>query len=345
MKAACIRSYGDVSVLNYEDIPNPAPGRGEIAIDVKAAALNHLDIWIRKGRPGLKHVFPHVLGSDASGIVAELGEGVTNVAVGDAVILNPGVNPVEDEYTLRGEHSISTSYGIMGQARSGTFAQRIVAPAVCAYPKPAHLTFEQAAALPLAHLTAWRMLMSRAQLKPGETVLIHGIGGGVAIAALQFARLASAECIVTSSSDAKLARAKELGACHTINYRSTPDVAAAVRELTQGRGVDVIIDSVGAGTWPINFAAARKGGRIVHCGATSGMEATVNMAALYWSQLTIMGSTIGSHEEFRQMLQAVKASGLVPVIDQTFPLAEARAAQARMEAGDQFGKIVLSPMG
>lgn len=341
MKALTIHENGGPEVVRFEEIPDPKPGRGEVLIRVKSAGLNHLDIWVRKGRPGAEVKAPHVLGSDASGVVAEVGEGVLNVKVGDEVVLNPGVNTEETEWTLRGQHSECPTFGIFGLSRPGTFAEKVVAPTINVYPKPKHLSWNEAAALPLAHVTSWRMVMSRAKFVPGETVLIHGIGGGAALAALQFASAAGGETIVTSSSDEKLARAKNLGARHTINYKSNPDVAAAVLEITGGRGVDVIIDAVGAATWPINFDAARKGGRIVHCGVTTGFEVTANIQKLYWKQLTVMGSTMGSQEEFRQMLRAVEVSEIQPVIDSVEPLERGREAMDRMEAGEQFGKIVL----
>jgi NADPH:quinone reductase-like Zn-dependent oxidoreductase len=218
----------------------------------------------------------------------------------------------------------------------------VAVPAVNLFPKPAHLAFAEAAALPLAHVTAWRMLMTRAQLRPGETVLIHGIGGGVALAALQIARLAGASVMVTSSSDEKLARARELGAAQAVNYRESPDVGKAVRDLTGGRGVDVIVDTVGAATWSANFAAIRPGGRIVTCGVTTGDAAETPLQSLYWNQASVLGSRLGSQEDFRLMLLAVAAAGVKPVIDREFPLDCAPDALARMEAGEQFGKIVLT---
>jgi NADPH:quinone reductase-like Zn-dependent oxidoreductase len=341
MQALTIHENGGPEVVRFEEIPDPKPGRGEVLVQVKSAALNHLDIWVRKGRPGANVKAPHVLGSDASGVVAEVGEGVSTVKVGEEVVLNPGVNSEETEWTLRGQHSECPTFGILGLSRPGTFAEKVAVPAINVYPKPKHLGWNEAAAMPLAHLTAWRMLFSRAQFVPGETVLIHGIGGGVALSALQFARKTAGEVIVTSSSEEKLARAKKLGAQHTINYKTTPDVAAAVLEITGGRGVDVIIDAVGAATWPINFDAARKGGRIAHCGVTTGFEVTANIQKLYWKQLSVLGSTMGSQEEFRQMLRAVEAAGIEPVIDSVEPLERGREAMDRMEAGDQFGKIVL----
>jgi NADPH:quinone reductase-like Zn-dependent oxidoreductase len=230
----------------------------------------------------------------------------------------------------------------LGLSRPGTFAEFVSVPATNVYPKPPHLDFNKAAALSLAHLTAWRMLFTRAQLKKDELLLIHGIGGGVALAGLQLALLAGAKVIVTSSSDQKLSRAIELGASHGINYKTVDDLASAVMELTQGQGVDVVMDTVGAATWPVDFSVVRRGGRIVLCGVTSGAAAQLNLQQLYWNQLTIMGSTMGSDDDYRQMLNAVSHAHLEPVVDSMYPLQSARDAMAKMEQGMQFGKIVLS---
>lgn len=342
MKAAVIYENGGLDQVQIAEVPAPAAARHQVVVAVKAAALNHLDIWIRKGRPGVKLPSPHILGSDAAGTVVEVGEEVTGVAVGDEVVVNPGVSCMRCAACLRGEQSTCESYGILGTVCPGTFAERVAVSAINVAPKPSHLSWEEAAALPLAYLTAWRMLFTRACVQPGETVLIHGIGGGVALAALQLIQMTGASAIVTSSCNEKLARAEALGARQLHNYREDPDVAAAVLQGTQGAGVDVVIDTVGAGTWPINFAACRKGGRIVHCGVTSGATVETNISALYWKQLSVFGSTMGSHEDFRRLLNAVQASGLRPVLDQVFPLDAARDAQQRMERGEQFGKIVLS---
>ena len=341
MKAVTIREHGELDVMRVEDIPEPAPGDFEVLLGVRAAALNHLDIWVRKGGRGRTVEGVHVLGSDGAGVVEGIGAKAHGVSVGDEVIVNPAVSCGCCEYCLRGEQSECPDFGLIGAMRPGTFAEKVVVPAECVLPKPEHLTWEEAAALPLAYVTAWRMLMTRARLRPGETVLIHGIGGGVALAGLQWAKLAGAEVIVTSSSDEKLARAQGLGADHTINYRTTPDVAARVREITGGRGVDIAFDAVGAATWPVDIAAVRKGGRVVICGVTTGAEAATNLQAVYWNQLTLLGSTMGSQEDFRQMLRAATVSGLKPVVDRVYPLDQARDAMARMEQGEQFGKVVL----
>ena len=281
-----------------------------------------------------------MLGSDAAGVAAELGSGTHGVNVGDEVVLNPGLSCGCCESCRRGQQSECESFSIVGTTTPGTFAEKVAVPFYNVFPKPAHLNFDEAA-LPLAYQTAWRMLMTRAAVRPGETVLMHGIGGGVALAALQLAKLAGAEVIVTSSSDEKLSKAGALGADHTVNYRSVDSVATAVKDITGGRGVDVVIDTVGASTWDANFNLVRRGGRIVLCGVTTGAEAPTNLRALYWNQVTIMGSTMGSHEDFRQMIKAVAASKLKPVIDSVRPLKNVRAAMGRMEAAEQFGKIVL----
>jgi NADPH:quinone reductase-like Zn-dependent oxidoreductase len=340
MKAAAIRGHGDADVIELLDLPDPAPGEGQVVVEVRSAALNHLDIWVRKGGRA-KIPLPHVLGSDAAGVVAQLGAGVTGLDVGDPVVVNPGLACGRCDYCLRGQQSECSSFGIVGLTAPGTFAEKVVVPAANVRPKPAHLSFDQAAGLSLAYLTAWRMLMTRARLRPGETVLIHGIGGGVAVAGLQLARLMGGEVIATSSSDAKCRRAAELGASRTINYRQTPDVATAVRDFTNGLGVDVVLDTVGAATWQTNFDAVRRGGRIVHCGVTTGAQTTVSIQQLYWNQITVMGSTLGGAEDFRLLLRAVASAKLVPVVDSVEPLANARAAIGRMEEGKQFGKIVL----
>lgn len=328
-------------MVRIEDIPEPEINENEVLVEVRSAGLNHLDIWIRKGGRSSKSAGPHVLGSDASGVVAAVGERVKGVNVGDEVILNPGLSCGLCDYCRRGEQSECVSFGILGLSRQGTFAERVAVPGRNVAPKPSHLSFNEAGAFVLAQLTAWRMLMTRAQLRPGQMVLIHGIGGGVAVCALQLAKLAGARAIVTSSSDEKLERASRLGADHTINYKAVDDVAQSVRDLTNGIGVDIIIDTVGAATWPIDFSAVRRGGKVVLCGVTSGAEAVTNLQALYWNQLTIMGSTMGSDEDFRQMVEAVAAAELRPVIDSVMPLENIKDAMGKMETAGQFGKIVL----
>jgi NADPH:quinone reductase-like Zn-dependent oxidoreductase len=343
VKAAVIYENGDLDKIRLADVPNPEPGEDEVVIEVRAASLNHLDIWVRKGRPGLELSMPHVLGSDAAGVVVDIGRSVMTVEVGDEVVVNPGLSCGWCEYCLRGQQSECLNFGIVGMSCPGTFAELVAVPAKNVHRRPAHLSWEESAAFPLAYVTAWRMLMSRARLQVGETVLIHGIGGGVALAALQIAKTANARVCVTSSSNDKLLRAKEFGADHTINYETVDDVAAAVRDWTDGRGVDVIVDSVGAATFPVNLNAARRGGRIVHCGVTTGAQAQINLSALYWNHLNVMGSTMGSNEDFRQLVEAIDAARLKPIIDSVEPLERIRYATERMERGEQFGKIVVTP--
>ncbi|MHC4432694.1 MAG: zinc-binding dehydrogenase, partial [Planctomycetota bacterium] len=310
-------------------------------LEVRSAGLNHLDIWVRKGRGVAERSEPQILGSDAAGVVIAVGSRVTGVDIGDEVILNPGLSCGCCDYCKRGEQSECPSFGIVGISRQGTFAEQVAVPARNVAPKPSHLSFNEAGAFVLAQLTAWRMLMTRAKLRPGQTVLIHGIGGGVALYALQLAKLASARAIVTSSSDQKLERARQTGADETINYNAVDDVAQCVKDLTSGMGVDIVIDTVGAATWPIDFSAVRRGGKIVLCGVTSDAKAVTDLRALYWNQLTIMGSTMGSDEDFRHMVEAVTAARLRPVIDSAMPLEDIKDAMSKMETAEQFGKIVL----
>jgi NADPH:quinone reductase-like Zn-dependent oxidoreductase len=341
VKAAVITEYGGIEKVNVTEVSKPKPGAGEVLIQVKSAALNHLDIWVCRGRPGAKKDGPHILGSDASGVVADVGTGVSGISVGQEVIINPGLSCGICEYCRRGEQSECALFDIVGLGHQGAFAEYVVVPASNVYPKPAHLDFNEAAALPLAYVTAWRMLMTRAGLTPGQTVLIHGIGGGVALAALQLTKMAGAVAIVTSSSDDKLEKTKKLGADHIINYKNK-DVSAAVRDITVGRGVDIAFDTAGAATMPMNFEVVRRGGKIVICGVTSGPKVELNLQALYWNQLSIMGSTMGSNDDFLKMLMAIDAGKLKPVVDSVFPLAKVRDAMTKMESGTQFGKIVLN---
>jgi len=340
MKAAVIREHGGPEVIALEQLPDPKPEPSEAVVELRAAALNHLDIWVRRGgRAALTG--PHVLGSDGAGVVSARGDLVRGIEVGQEVVINPALSCGRCEFCRSGQQSLCADFGIVGMNRAGTFAEKIAVPAGCLWPKPAHLSFEEAAGVGLAYVTAWRMLMTRAALKPGETILIHGIGGGVACAALQIAKLCSARVIATSSSDEKLKKAAQIGADELINYRTTSDVAGRARQFTGGRGADIAFNTVGAAAWPVDFRALRRGGRLVICGVTTGAEAPTDLRALYWNQLSILGSTMGSDEDFRSMLAFVTAARLRPVTDRIVPLDEVRAATERMEAGLQFGKIIL----
>jgi NADPH:quinone reductase-like Zn-dependent oxidoreductase len=340
MKAAVIRQNGGPDVVHVEDIPNPQPAADEVLVRIRYAGLNHLDIWARKGRPGAQMQWPHVLGSDGAGMVESVGNQVKHVKSGDSVVVYPGLGCGHCEACEKGEISLCPQFGIVGLGRSGTFAEYVALPAGNVFPKPSRLSDEEAGGFVLAYLTAWRMLMTRALVRPGDTILIHGVGGGVALCALQFAKLAGAEVIVTSSSAEKLERATKLGADSVINYK-TENVTQRVRDLTGGRGVDVVIDSVGAATWSLDLACVTKGGRVVLCGVTSGATAETDLRSVYWNQLTLMGSTLGSLGDLRQMFKAVAAAKLNPIVDEVFPLTRVRDAIEKMEAGRQFGKIVL----
>ncbi len=341
MRALCFAQHGGPSQLGIAERPMPRPGPGEVVVRVRAAALNHLDLFVLRGMPGIPVELPHIGGADGAGTVAEVGEGVTGWRVGDEVVLNPGLWCGACEFCLRGEESLCVRYGIVGEHVDGTFAEHVKVPAVSLGARPPHLSWEEAGAFGLTFLTAWRMLMTRARLTTGETVLIHGVGGGVALAALAIAKRAGAAVFVTSGSDEKLARAKAMGADHTINYTSS-DVAREVRSLTAKRGVDVVVESVGAATWTISLRSAAKGGRIVTCGATTGPNPPEEVRLIFWNQLSILGSTMGSRRDFDAMLGAVGEGKMRPALDEVLPLERGREAYERMAGGKQFGKLVLS---
>jgi zinc-binding alcohol dehydrogenase/oxidoreductase len=315
VKAIRIHADGGPEVLRYEDVPDPVPGDGEVLVELRAASLNHLDVWIRKGLPSVPK--PRILGADGAGVIAGTHE---------RVVLNPAVE--------RGGRM-----GILGETTDGTHAELIAVPRDFVHPIPAGISFEEAAAFPLVFETAYRMLVTRAQLRSGEWVLVWGIGGGVATAALAIAKAVGANVVVTSSSEAKLARARELGADAGLNH-ATDDVVAAVKELTGG-GAHVVVDDVGEATWKRTLDAARPEGRIVVCGATTGPNPPAALHRVWWKQLSILGSTMGTPADFKGAYDLVAAGKAKPVVDRVFPLAEVAAAHERLEAGEQFGKIVL----
>jgi NADPH:quinone reductase-like Zn-dependent oxidoreductase len=323
VKAIRIHEDGGPEVLRYEDAPDPIPGPGEVLIALEAASLNHLDIWLRRGLPSAPK--PRILGADGAGVVAALGEGVDRFAEGDKVVINPGL----DEGAR-----------IVGEHMDGTHAELIALPADYVYPIPDALSYEEAAAFPLVFETAYRMLVTRAGLQDGEWVFVWGIGGGVATASLQVAKALGARVIVTSSSDEKLARARELGADAAVNHAEA-DVAAAVREATEGHGADVVVEHVGEATWKTSLQVAAPGGRVTVCGATSGPNPPANLHRIWWKQLTVLGSTMGTQEDFRGVYELVASGRAKPVVDGIFPLAEAAAAHEHLEAGRQLGKVVL----
>jgi NADPH:quinone reductase-like Zn-dependent oxidoreductase len=317
MKAIRIHEDGGPEVLRYEDAPDPEPGPGEVLVRLRAASLNHLDLWIRKGLPSVPK--PRILGADGAGVREDTGE---------RVVINPGIEH-GDRITVVGEHM------------DGTHAELVALPESNVYPLPDEIPFEQAAAFPLVFETAYRLLVTKAQLREGEWVLLWGIGSGVATAGLAIAKARGAKALVTSSSDEKLERARELGADAAVNH-ANGDVRAAVAEATDGNGVDVVLEHVGEATWQSSLQAARPGGRVAVCGATSGPNPPAALHRIWWKQLTIYGSTMGTRGDFEGAYELVKSGRAKPVVDSVFPLAEAQGAHERMEAAHQFGKIVLA---
>ncbi len=354
MNAAYIVAHGGPEVLRYGTLPDPHPGPGEVRVAVQAAALNHLDLWVRNGIPGVEVRFPRVLGADGTGTIEALGPGAVEalrrqpapagterpLSEGDRVVLDPGLSCGICEFCARGDENLCIRYRLLGEHADGTLAGRVVVPAANVYPAPARLTPEQCAAFPLVYLTAWRMLRVRGRLVPGETVLVHGVGGGVAGAALQIAVAAGGRVMVTSSSVGKLARALGLGAERGVDY-TREDVRVAVREWTAKRGVDLVIDSVGGPAWSLGLDAVARGGRIVTCGATAGGDPPARINRIFWKQVDVLGSTMGNRADFRALLDRLAAGELEPIVDSVFPLSRAAEAMARLESGAQFGKVVL----
>jgi NADPH:quinone reductase-like Zn-dependent oxidoreductase len=343
VRALTISAHGGLDKLEYrEDVPVPQVPPGHVRVRIRAAALNHLDLFVVQGLPGVKIVPPWVMGADGAGRI-EVGDG--EFAAGDAVVINPGISDRTCEYCLAGEQSLCSRVRLLGEHMPGTFADTIVVPtqnvakididAGCADDH-----FVKAAAFPLAGITAWRMMVTRARVQPGEDVLIWGIGGGVALACLQIAKLIGARAWVTSSSEAKLAHAKKLGADETLNYKTT-DVAKEIRQRTGKRGVDVVVDNVGQATWQQSLSSLRKGGRLVTCGATSGPNAEIDVRKLFWNQYDIMGSTMGNDSEFAAVVGEFNSGNLTPEVDSVYDLADGRKAFEHLKNAEQFGKIVL----
>lgn len=343
MKALTISAHGGLDQVVWRDdvAPPVLHSAHDVRVRVAAAALNHLDLFVVGGLPGVTIVPPWVLGGDGMGVVESVGSAVKSVAAGDRVLINPGISDRTCEYCAAGEQSLCVRFGLLGEHRPGTFAEEVVVPEFNLRRVPAGVSNERAAAFTLATLTAWRMLVTRAQVQPGEQVLIQGIGGGVALAALQIAKLRGARVWVTSGSDEKLAKAAALGADETLNHRIV-DVAREVRARTGKRGVDVVVDSVGAATWGQSLGALGKRGRLVSCGATSGPVVETDMRRMFWNQWTLMGSTMGNDVEFDAIVAELGAGRLVPPVDAVFPLAEGRRAFERLAGKEQFGKVVLS---
>jgi NADPH:quinone reductase-like Zn-dependent oxidoreductase len=345
VRGLTISAHGGLDQIEYRtDLPKPEPRHGEIRVRVKAAALNHLDLFVVAGMPGVKIVPPWILGADATGVIDAIGDlhGISDnqLKVGDSVIINPGLSDHTCEFCLAGEHSACVNFGMLGEHSPGTLAEYIVVPARNARSIPKDRPVEQAAAFTLSTLTAWRMVVNRARVKKTDNVLIWGIGGGVALAALEIVRTIGATTWVTSHSDEKLALARGLGADNVINY-STTDVGKEIRVRTNKRGVDVVLDTVGEATWAQSLGALGRRGRLVTCGATSGPIVQMDVRRLFWYQWDIMGSTMGNDSEFDAVASEFSDGHLLPLVDSVFDISQGRQAFERLQSGQQFGKIVV----
>ncbi len=343
MKAVVVHEHGDVDKLVFEERPDPEPRPDEVLVRVRATAMNHLDTWVRRGVPGHAYPLPMIPGCDVAGEVVGRGELVADsVADGARVAVSPGLSCMRCPACLSGRDQLCRKYGILGETRDGGYAELVAVPAANLLPMPDGMSFEDAASVPLVFLTAWHMLVDRAALRPGETVLVHAAGSGVGSAAIQIARLWGARVIATAGSDAKLAKARELGADETINYTET-DFAKEVKRLTDRRGVEVVFEHTGSATFPGSMKSLAWAGRLVTCGATSGHEATVDLRAVFFKSISILGSTMGSKGEMHEIWKHVGAGRLRPVIDRVMPLEQVREAHRHMAERAQFGKIVLTP--
>jgi NADPH:quinone reductase-like Zn-dependent oxidoreductase len=343
MKAVVFSEHGGPEVLRYTEVPEPqigAPNVNDVLVRVRACALNHLDLWVRGGLPGVTIPLPRIPGSDISGEVAKVGANVSHVKVGERVLLSPGISCGHCPQCLAANDSMCRDYTLFGYMVDGGYAEYVRSPSVNVIPMPPGLSFEEAAAIPLVFLTAWHMLITRAKLKPSEDVLILGAGSGVGSAAIQIAKVTGARVIATAGSEEKLAKAKELGA-HDVIQHSKQDIAAEVKRLTNRRGVDVVFEHVGQATWEHSVRSLAVGGRLVTCGATTGYEGKIDLRYLFTRQLSILGSFMGSKAELYSVLELVRRGLLKPVIDTVMPLEQARGAHERLEHREQFGKIVL----
>jgi len=345
VRGLTISAHGGLDQIEYRtDLIKPEPRRGEIRVRVRAAALNHLDLFVVSGLPGVTITPPWVLGADATGVVDAIGDlsGVADnqLKVGDTVIINGGISDLTCEYCKAGEQSLCVNFKLLGEHLPGTLAEYITIPARNARSIPKDRPIEQAAAYTLSTLTAWRMVATRARIKKSDNVLIWGIGGGVALAALEIVRLIGARTWVTSHSDEKLALARGLGAENTLNYATT-DVGREIRARTNKRGVDVVLDTVGEATWTQSLVALGRRGRLVTCGATSGPMVQMDVRRLFWNQWDIMGSTMGNEAEFDAVTNEFRAGRLTPLVDSVFDISQGRQAFERLQSGQQFGKIVV----
>jgi NADPH:quinone reductase-like Zn-dependent oxidoreductase len=341
MRAAIFHEHGGPEQLRIEEVPRPEPGPGEVLVEVRAAAMNHLDLWVRRGLP-IEITMPHIGGSDVAGVIAEVGSGVTGVTVGERVVVNPSLWCGRCRWCIRGEESLCVHYRILGEHTNGGFAEFVAVPATNVYPLPESISFEAAAALPVSYQTAWRALITRAALRAGEDVLVLGASGGTAIATIQVAKLAGARVFAVTSGAESVARVRELGA-DLVYDRTEVDFSREVYRKTGKQGVDVVVEGIGEATWTPSLRALAPNGRLVNYGATTGSKVVSDLRLIFWKQLQIIGTTMASRSEFEAMLRVALRGEIRPVIDIVLPLDQVREAHERLEAGDQFGKIVLVP--
>ena len=351
MKAVVFERFGGPEVLTYGQRPAPEVGPGQVLVRVRACGVNHLDLWVRGGLPGLEPEMPHILGNDIVGEIVAVGTGVpqahdvagvTHVAVGERTLVNPTLSCGTCPACANGDDNLCRSYDVIGRKRNGGYAEYVAVPAANCLAFPARLSWEQAAAVPLVFLTAWHMLVTRARLRPGEDVLVIGAGSGVGSAAVQIARLHGARVIATAGNEAKLARARELGAHELIDH-TREEIAPRVRELTTRKGVDVVVEHVGGRVFEAGVAALARDGRLVTCGATTGGKVTLDLNLLFGRHLTLLGSWMGRRSDMNDVLRHVASGALEPVVDSVLPLADARRAHERIESRAHFGKVVLVP--
>jgi NADPH:quinone reductase-like Zn-dependent oxidoreductase len=342
MKAVTLYEHGDVSVLKHEEIADPTPGPGRVVVDVRACALNRLDLWVRGGLPNLRLEYPHILGSDVAGVVSAVGAGVSETHVGREVVLAPGVSCGLCEACLSGNDHVCPEYSLLGENVRGGYAEKIDVPEANLLPKPARLSMVEAAALPLTFVTAWDMLVVRGKIRPGDTVLIHAAGSGVGSAGLQIAKLHGARVVALASTEAKLERARELGADATLSSSDSdwPKQARAIPWVGR-RGFDIVFEHVGKSTWAASLRLTSHGGRIVTCGASSGFEAVTDLRHVFFRHIAILGSKVGSKASLHRILELVQQGMLDPVVDRTFPLSDAARAHEYLDRREQFGKVVL----
>lgn len=340
MKAVRIHQFGGPEVLTYEDVPDPQPRKDQVLVRVRACALNHLDIWVRKGLPGVK--LPHILGSDVAGEVVEVGEYVGGFKAGQRVLLAPMHYCGHCEKCITGVQNQCRAFTVLGNGVDGGNCELIAVPAANVIPIPDSLDFNQAASVPLVFLTAWHMLVGRAGIRPGQTVLVLGASSGVGIAAIQIAKFFHCRVITTAGDGVKLAKGRKLGADYGINHYQQK-ISEEVRKITNKEGVDIVVEHVGAATWEESVKSLKSGGTLVTCGATTGPNVALDLRHLFARQLTLLGSYMGTMGELHEVLRHVFAGRLKPVVDRVFPLSELRAAHEYLEASQMFGKIVVNP--